>query len=240
MNVNINKYIYLTHSGSGVDSMWKIISVMALLIMLACISAARPSECNDRILYNQAMARFNEKSYRKAISSFQELVRRYPGSMLRFQAIYQTGLCFEKLNEYPEAVRAYEMLVNDGAGTIWEARAHWRKALAIDEAHPSYSKDDKEREDRMKSCIDEFRKSEEIYAKYPGFLDERCQMLLSRSNIELWSLRDNEKAIATARKAAGLHPSRRTLFEALINLGEIQRRSYEYKDAIRTFSGLLE
>ena len=236
----MNKCLYLKHRGSGVDSMWKAISALMLLAMLACISTARAAERNDRALYNQAMARFNEKSYRKAISSFQELVRRYPGSRLRFNAIYQTGLCFERLHENAEAVRIYGELVKEGADTIWEARAHWRKAMAIEKESPSYSADDKEREDRRKSCIDEFRKSEEIYAKFPGFLDERCQMLLSRSFFEKRRLGADEKAIATARKAAGLNPSRHILIEALLVLGEIQRSSYEYKDAIRTFNRLLE
>lgn len=220
--------------------MWTVRSAMLLLLVIIFISDAVPLEVSDKTLYTQAMARFNEKSYRKAITSFQELVRAFPHSQLRLPAIYHTGLAYGKLGEHTEAVKVFDELAGAAEGTIWEARAHWRKAQAIDDVRPQPFVDDKERKRRRMMSLDEFIRADEIYTKYPKFLDERCWMLIEKSEFESRATKDKEKAMITAQKVLDLHPSCKILCEALLLLGKIQYQKNGEESASRSFKRILE
>ncbi|MGK7346617.1 MAG: tol-pal system protein YbgF [Candidatus Nitrospinota bacterium M3_3B_026] len=63
-------------------------------------------------MYKRAMERFNEGDYDSAISGFNYMVRRYPGSGLASSAQYWVGESFYSLKRYARAVEEFRMILS--------------------------------------------------------------------------------------------------------------------------------
>jgi len=215
-------------------------TVIILLVVLFSISAAAASEPDDKALYNEALARFREKSYRKAIISFLEFTKTCPGSSLRFSALYNIGLSYNQLGEYLEAVKAFEELEDKAADTIWEARACWKKASAESSVHMMSFTEDKELKERNMSILGIYIRSDELFAGYPGHLEEHCRMMLEKSRFEEKALKDNDREKSTLLKILELHPSKSICCEAFLSLAALRNREKDYDGAISSYRAIVE
>jgi len=211
-----------------------------LLLALISISTAAASEINEKALYDNAMARFREKSYRKAIISFQQFVRACPKSNFRFSALYNIGLSYNQLGEYLEAVKAFEELEDKAAGTIWEARACWKKALAKSSVRMMSFTEDEELKERNMSILDMYVRSDELFAGYPGYLEEHCRMLFEKSRFEEKNLKDNDRAKSTLLKILELHPSKSICCEAFSSLAALRNHEKDYDGAVSNYRAIVE
>jgi TolA-binding protein len=74
-----------------------------------------------------AHERFNQKRYREAAAAYQEFLQRYPKHPQRLNALYQSGLCFLRLDRAGDAVDRWEAIVRDSA-TAEVAERAWARA----------------------------------------------------------------------------------------------------------------
>ena len=73
--------------------------------------------------YNKANILFNRKEYREAADTYDEFTRRFPESPKRAQALYQAGLCYQRLNQNGDAVDRWEELVKSDSTSATAERA---------------------------------------------------------------------------------------------------------------------
>ena len=215
-------------------------TVIILLVVLFSISAAAASEPDDKALYNEALTRFREKSYRKAIISFQQFAGACPKSNFRFSALYNIGLSYNQLGEYLEAVKAFEELEGKAAGTIWEARACWKKAQAKSSVRMMSFTEDEELKERNMSILGMYVHSDELFAGYPGYLEEHCRMLFEKSMFEEKNLKDNDRAKSTLLKILELHPSKSICCEAFSSLAALRNHEKDYDGAVSNYRAIVE
>jgi TolA-binding protein len=74
-----------------------------------------------------AHERFNQKRYRAAAGAYEDFMRRFPGHPRRLLALYQSGLCYLRLDRAGDAVDRWETLVRDSASSPLAERA-WARA----------------------------------------------------------------------------------------------------------------
>ena len=71
--------------------------------------------------FNKANILFNRKEYREAADTYDEYLRRFPTHPKRLQALYQAGLCYQRLDQNGDAVDRWEALVKaDSVSAISE------------------------------------------------------------------------------------------------------------------------
>lgn len=85
-----------------------VISIIALLICPGCASVKPQEEMTAHELAGEGMDAFKNKNYRKAIESFEKLKDWYPFSKYAILAELKIADGHYNLNEYDEAVVAYE------------------------------------------------------------------------------------------------------------------------------------
>ncbi|MHC9538622.1 MAG: tetratricopeptide repeat protein [Vulcanimicrobiota bacterium] len=215
-------------------------NLVLLLLVMISISTAAASEINEKALYDNAMAWFREKSYRKAIISLQQFVRACPKSNLRFSALYNIGLSYNQLGEYLEAVKVFEKLEDKAAGTIWEARACWKKALAKSSVRMMSFTENKELKERNMPILGMYVRSDELFAGCPGYLEEHCRMLFEKSKFEEKNLKDNDRAKSTLLKILELHPSKSICCEAFSSLAALRNHEKDYDEAVSNYRAIVE
>jgi TolA-binding protein len=86
---------------------------------------------DDRIVSNAmidiAHVRFNQKRFKEAAAGYEDFLRRYPNHKSRYQALYQAGLCYLRLNRAGDAVDRWEAIVRDST-TDPVAEKAWARA----------------------------------------------------------------------------------------------------------------
>jgi tetratricopeptide (TPR) repeat protein len=148
----------------------RIFSIL-LFIYLSLSFPLMAGEPGEMKLFETARSHFTGKSYRKALVSYRELCREYPGGSLRNAALYQAGLCHRELEEYEEARSMLDELIARAPGTPWEARARWQRAELLYLEVSRYGKPGP----RVEA---EYQKADRIYSTFPADAGERCRMLM--------------------------------------------------------------
>lgn len=102
-----NRLLAWTHSRRGNDEL----AIEIEERMLEQYAAAGDESLASALL-NRAHIRFNEKAYAEAAAAYDDFVRRFPESGSALLALYQAGLCHERLGHEGDAVDRYEKLVS--------------------------------------------------------------------------------------------------------------------------------
>jgi len=63
--------------------------------------------------YNNALAVYKSKNYKKAASVFQSIAENYPGHDLADNALYWTGECFYAVKDYKGAIGAFKKVIKN-------------------------------------------------------------------------------------------------------------------------------
>jgi TolA-binding protein len=74
-----------------------------------------------------AHVRFNQKRYREAAAGYEDFLKRFPQASERLLALYQAGLCYQRLDRAGDAVDRWEAIVRDSAQAPIAERA-WARA----------------------------------------------------------------------------------------------------------------
>ena len=74
-----------------------------------------------------AHERFNQKRYREAAGAYEDYLRRFQNGNGRLLALYQSGLCYLRLNRAGDAADRWEAIVRDSASAPLAERA-WARA----------------------------------------------------------------------------------------------------------------
>jgi TolA-binding protein len=86
--------------------------------------AAFGDEANlSSAFYNKANILFNRKEYKEAAATYDEYLRRFPRHPKRLQALYQAGLCYQRLDQNGDAVDRWEALVKADSASALAERA---------------------------------------------------------------------------------------------------------------------
>ncbi len=86
--------------------------------------AAFGDEANlSSAFYNKANILFNRKEYKEAAATYDEYLRRFPNHPKRLQALYQAGLCYQRLDQNGDAVDRWEALVKADSASALAERA---------------------------------------------------------------------------------------------------------------------
>jgi len=64
------------------------------------------------MLYNQALAVYKQKDYKKAASLFQTVAKNYPGHELSDNSLYWAGECFYAQKDYKDSIVAFKEVIN--------------------------------------------------------------------------------------------------------------------------------
>lgn len=90
-------------------------------MMLDRYASSGDAEDLGSAYFNRANILFNRKQFDRAAESYDEFLRRFPGSDKRIQALYRAGLCYQRLDQNGDAVDRWEVLVSeDSTGTLTE------------------------------------------------------------------------------------------------------------------------
>ncbi len=107
--------------------------------------ASRGDEANlSSAFFNKANILFNRKEYREAAETYDEFLRRFRDHPKRLQALYQAGLCYQRLDQNGDAVDRWESLVRSDTTSALSERALARagdlyfRAEAYDDAKRCY------------------------------------------------------------------------------------------------------
>jgi TolA-binding protein len=86
---------------------------------------------NDQVVSSAfldiAHERFNQKRYKEAAAAYEDFLRRYPKHPRRSLALYQAGLCYQRLERAGDAVDRWEAIVRDSTNDPLAERA-WARA----------------------------------------------------------------------------------------------------------------
>lgn len=117
------KLLAWTYSKQGHDSL----AIATEERLLARWGATGDQAVVSAAFLDIAHERFNQKRYREAASAYEDFLRRYPGHPRRAVALYQSGLCYLRIDRAGDAVDRWETLVRDSASSPLAERA-WARA----------------------------------------------------------------------------------------------------------------
>jgi TolA-binding protein len=122
-NAHALKLLAWTYSKEGRDSL----AIATEERLLARWGANGDQAVVSAAFLDIAHERFNQKRYREAASAYEDFLRRFPGHPRRSLALYQSGLCYLRIDRAGDAVDRWETLVRDSASDPLAERA-WARA----------------------------------------------------------------------------------------------------------------
>jgi TolA-binding protein len=112
-----NRLLAWTYAQQGEDDL----AIQIEERMLARYAAAGVREDLSSAYINKAHILFNNKKYKEAATAYDDFFHRYPTHPDRLLALYQSGLCYYRLQQSGDAVDRWEALVEaDSASEISE------------------------------------------------------------------------------------------------------------------------
>ncbi len=221
------------------DSFQKYCLECGSLLASSFVSAVSSSDAVDR-----GIALYQQRSYVKALSAFQEILKMDPESA---EAHYYSGLCFFNLERYSEARSSFfkTLKMEPDHGHAWESLGDTEQKLSHDlDALDAYKK-----AAPLIAAIGVWQKLEKLQEKLGDFesaaqslqqaleLDPRNFSLL-RSLARVWiSLSQWEEAQRVLKKVLELNPNDS---ESLTLMGEIYEKTSRYSQALRSYEKAFE
>lgn len=122
IGIAANQLLAWTYAQQGRDSL----AIATEERMLARYAAHGDGRLASSFLH-MAHSRFNQKRYREAAAAYEDFLKRFPASPDRLLALYQAGLCYQRLERAGDAVDRWETIVRDSATAAIAERA-WARA----------------------------------------------------------------------------------------------------------------
>jgi TolA-binding protein len=123
VGASATKLLAWTYAQQGKDSL----AVNTEEALLARWGARGNDEIVSAAFLDIAHERFNQKRFKDAAAAYEDFVKRFPGHPKRLVALYQAGLCYQRLDRAGDAVDRWETIVRDSASSPLAERA-WARA----------------------------------------------------------------------------------------------------------------
>ncbi len=186
------------------------------------------SQLVPRAIFGIANAHFKQGKYAQAIREYQRVVDKYPNPIreagaerainLRPEAQYYIGESFLNLQNYPEAIAAYEKLLQHHPKSEWADDAQYGIATAYENLG------------EKKKTIQAYRT---LTRKYPNReLAPDVQLQIGRF---YYNEKDYKRAIAEFQNAINQYPNTSSAWLAQYNIGKCYIALASYRQAIRAF-----
>ncbi len=148
------------------------------------------SQEDDEALFQKASRAYKEGKFRSAAENFEKIVRNFPNSELFQSALYNLGLSYEQLEDYPSAIRAYRKLLK-----LRDLDEEFRRDALFRLAYSLYRNG-------------EFQASRELYfslLNLKGLEPSDRLEIYSQLGVNHWNLKEYQKALYYFRKAAQVY-----------------------------------
>ncbi|HKQ59622.1 MAG TPA: tetratricopeptide repeat protein, partial [Candidatus Eisenbacteria bacterium] len=119
VGASANKLLAWTYARQGRDSL----AIATEERLLARYGATGKADILAAAFLDIAHERFNQKRYREAAGAYEDFLRRFPGHPRRLLALYQSGLCYLRLDRAGDAADRWEAIVRDSASAPLAERA---------------------------------------------------------------------------------------------------------------------
>jgi TolA-binding protein len=119
VSASATKLLAWTYARQGRDSL----AISTEERLLARYGATGNSEIMAAAFLDIAHERFNQKRYKEAAGAYEDFLRRFPGHPRRLLALYQSGLCYQRLDRAGDAADRWEAIVRDSATAPLAERA---------------------------------------------------------------------------------------------------------------------
>ena len=172
-----------------------LISLLLVFILTSTMLFAE-EVLSEKELYNRAEKNYEEKTYKRAYEDYTKLIDNYPKSKRLDEVEYKAANCLFQLDEYDEAIKAVEKLLERNPKNIW--KAHTQLLRAQIGAEYGYWEYEEEIEEWLK-------KAELSYKKYAD-KKEKIAFYFSAGEICEQSYDIREKAPIYYLKVAKLSP----------------------------------
>jgi len=123
LGASATKLLAWTYARQGRDSL----AIATEEGLLARYGATADEAIVSAAFLDIAHERFNQKRYKEAAGAYEDFLRRFPSAPRRLLALYQAGLCYQRLDRSGDAVDRWEAIVKDSASAPIAERA-WTRA----------------------------------------------------------------------------------------------------------------
>jgi TolA-binding protein len=123
LGASATKLLAWTYARQGRDSL----AIATEERLLARYGAGGDEAIVSAAFLDIAHERFNQKRYKEAAGAYEDFLRRYPTQPRRLLALYQAGLCYQRLDRAGDAIDRWESIVRDSAAAPIAERA-WTRA----------------------------------------------------------------------------------------------------------------
>ncbi len=136
-------------------------AVLALLLLAACgdsDEAAPKPPASAEVLYEEALALFDEGNYKESVKAFEEVERQYPASEWATQAQVMAGYASYQAEDYPAAVATLERFVKLYPSDESTPYAYYLIALCYYDQISDVGRDQKATEQAMQALREVIRR----------------------------------------------------------------------------------
>lgn len=123
------------------------------LALIGCSSTKELPLQSAEHLYDQAMAKYDDRDYLDAINDFKTITVQYPGSAFADKAEFYMGECRFKREEFILAAAEFDILIRTMPSSPLVPRARFEKAMSYYELSPKAQLDQK----YSLQAVDEFQ-----------------------------------------------------------------------------------
>jgi outer membrane protein assembly factor BamD len=243
--------LFLNRGGNMVEirnfnnNFFKILVVLFSMGILGCASVEKEKTESAQGLYKQGMKQFNNKSFKKAEETFQNLMNQFPDSKIRSLALIGLGSSLYKRKEYEQAKFHFERFIEQYPANHGVGKAYYLKAMCSFRQMESYERD----QTNTRLALEEFNNILKIfstgkYAKLARQKKEICRQRLAMSLLYIgryyYSVEAYQSVISRMGELMDNYPKQKFLDEATFLLGESYFKEDNKKKAYFVFRTLLK
>ena len=176
----------------------------------------------DVALFNQGECFYNQGKKKEAVAPYEQMVKEYPKSSLRCDALYALGFTHEELSQFPQAGVNYDLFLKECATSPLVTEVKMRKAETVLQAG-------------------QFAEAEKQFgevAAVAGFA--QADFALKRQALCLAKLDKNPEAAALYGKLTTSFPQSSYVNEALLNAGVCLYKAEKLPEASVFFQKVVD
>ena len=224
---------------------FKILFVLLSMGILGCASMQKEKTLSAQNLYKQGMRQFNNKSYKSAEETFQNLLNQFPDSKIRSLALIALGSSLYKRKEYEQAKFHFERFIEQYPANPRVDKAYYLKAMCSFRQMESYERD----QTNTRLALEEFNNILKIFStgKYAELAKEKkeiCRRRLAMSLLYIgryyFSIEAYQSVISRMSELLDNYPKQKFLDEAIFLLGESYLKEDNKEKAYFIFKVLVK
>ncbi len=224
---------------------FKMLFFLLSMGILGCASVQKEETLSAQNLYKQGMRQFNNKTYKRAEETFQNLLNQFPDSKIRSLALIALGSSLYKRKEYEQAKFHFERFIEQYPANPQVGKAYYLKAMCSFRQMESYERD----QTNTRLALEEFNNILKIFptGKYAALAKEKkglCRQRLAMSLLYIgryyFDIEAYQSVISRMSELMDNYPKQKFLDEAIFLLGESYLKEDNKKKAYYVFKTLVK